>query len=272
MYPCCTFRVRRNDRIKEHRIWAARIAVAVAVTLAVFRVGHGDDDTGPYVARFSKRTHIEIQESTRLLDLNDDFTIEVWVKWIYPGRFECIAGDEAWPEMSPRIKVDSPCGWILRKRLKDKQEVLEFNVGAEGKNWLNVGGLLPKSAIPGIWQHVAVCRRGTIITLYLNGRRLAAKSVRNLTLLTSPTPIFLGVREDAHPDRQFEGFVRQFHIANHARYLQSFKPDSEFKADGDHSLVLFTFDSPEDNLITDSSGKGHHGYAWGIDIIPLVGR
>src|SRR4051812_32468321 len=64
---------------------------------------------------FIGRNSVELQETQGMIDLNAEFTVETWVRWdpeAAPGQY--IIGDEAWPGMSPKLKVDQTGGWVLR--------------------------------------------------------------------------------------------------------------------------------------------------------------
>ena len=61
-------------------------------------------------AQFAGRSYIEIQKSAGALDLDHDFTIEMWAKWQRPDAWDVFAGDEAWPSMSSEVPVVGGAG------------------------------------------------------------------------------------------------------------------------------------------------------------------
>ena len=219
-----------------------------------------------YAARFTGRSSVEVQDSAGVLDLNSDFTIEICAKWRISELLECIAGDEAWPEMSNEVKVAENCGWTLRKYRVKHRDMLEFTVGTEG-GWLNLQWPLPK--LQDKWMHIAVCRHDNLLTLLVDGKRQASANLKGKRLIKSPTSLYLGVRPHAHHNRKFDGFVRAFRISNTARYSASYTPSESFVSD-DATLVLFNFSEDSDKSIPDQSGHNRNGVLDKVELVPLT--
>jgi hypothetical protein len=219
-----------------------------------------------YAAHFTGKSCIEIRDSAGMLDLNSDFTIEVCAKWRASELLECIAGDEAWTEMSPEVKVAEECGWTLRKVRSKGRDVLEFNVGTD-HGWLGLQSRVPKQQET--WTHIAICRRENMLVLYVDGKRQTSAYVKGKRLIKSPTSLFLGVRHHAHADRKFDGFVRNLRVSSVARYTTSYTPSESFTSDDD-TLVLYDFAEDSKDSIQDQSSHNRNGVLNQVELVPLT--
>jgi len=223
-----------------------------------------------HAAKFTKRSFIEIENSASALNLNHDFTIEVWTKWSDSDRVEVIAGDEVWPGMAPDISVAENRGWTLRKWRVEDQDVIDFTVGIDQgtAGWFTLKEALAKKSAN--WVHIAVCRRNDSLMLFANGKRLATAGIKGRTLFKSPTPMYLGVRKNAHENRNFYGYIRGFRVSSKARYSSSFSVAKSFDlSTDDDTLVLFNFDRVGDNKVFDDSGHDRHGAFEGVELLTL---
>lgn len=236
----------------------------VAVTAALFVQVEKTPSFG--FARFSGLARIEIAKSKNMLDLRKDFTIEIWVRFQKTIKDQYFAGNYASPGMSPKVKVAYNCGWVLRKRRernfrgrpsKTGKDRLEFAFGTLQNGWSK---LEYKYKPSGAAVHIAVCRRGDRLTMYVNGAAVARASVRGLTVVMSPTPIYVGPRPFMPSDRQFRGDVQAFRISSRSRYgAARFKPDINLKADKT-TLVLYDFSQQTDRTqAIDLSTNKRHG-------------
>src|SRR5262249_33647040 len=80
------------------------------------KVGYPVGAARPAV-RLTDKSTILLGAVGTLLDLNKDFTIEMWVRFPPQDKKTLyLAGDEAWPDMSPEVKVSCSCGWVLRTK------------------------------------------------------------------------------------------------------------------------------------------------------------
>src|SRR5262249_12253975 len=147
------------------------------------------------VVRLEGRSYIELADTRGLLDLNKDFTIEMWLR--FPpaqGSSVNLAGDEAWHEMSPEIDVPHACGWGLRTQpVPAKGMPLDFTVGAESNNdpkleWFSIHGE-PANVSVG-FHHLAVCRSGDRLLLFWGGRLHASGSCAGVRFLPAPTNLY----------------------------------------------------------------------------------
>jgi len=220
--------------------------------------------TDGIAAQFTGRSYIEIEKSVGALDLDHDFTIEMWAKWQRPDAWDVFAGDEAWPSMSSEVPVVGERGWTLRKQRVDNARIVDFTVGSDS-SWLGMTAPLPANSYA--WFHIAVCRNANDVMMFLNGRRVANLSVAGKKLLNSPSPMYLGVRKYAHVDRFFEGQIRGFHASTAAKYTANFNPPVKLTKD-DKTLVLFNFAGASGRTVVDESGNHRNGVLEGAKLVP----
>lgn len=205
-----------------------------------------------YAARFTDQAHVEIQNSEGLLNLNRDFTIEVWARWPADSQSEYLAGDEAWPQYPKDISVTRTRGWVLRYRVFEGKPVLDFTVAIDdSREWLST---MAPVQVDQQWHHVAACRTKDTIVLYLDGEPIAQSKV-DAALVSSPTPVYLGCRKQCFADRRFTGDIGRFRISNSARYSEPFMPQGNWTSD-ERTLIHFDFRSPaKGRTIRDTSGN-----------------
>lgn len=240
------------------------MSLSLAAAVAGLLVAPNDSTTG--FARFAGNSRIEIAKSAKMLDLRKDFTIEIWTRFQKSIQDQYFAGNEAWPRMSPRVKVAYNCGWVLRKRRqrdfrgrpsKRGADRLEFTFGTLQGGWTTLSYKFKPS---GAALHLAVCRKGDWLTMSANGQPVARKNLRGVSVVMSPTPIYLGGRRYAPADRKFRGDIQAFRISDKSRYGTSrFKPPISLKADK-HCLVLYDFRQQSDKTkAVDLSEHKRHG-------------
>lgn len=192
-----------------------------------------------------------------MLDLSKDFTIEMWVRWQSSNRPEYFAGDEAWPKMSPEVDTIYKSGWVLRKIPgRRNSDMLNFTFGTIEGGWVDLSYRFVRS---GGSVHLAVCRRDDKISLYANGKRLVSKSIEGMTLVASPTGIFLGGTKFGSEKRRLMGDIAVFRISDEARYRITYKPKLHLDND-EHTLVLYDFlKQTATGKAEDLSGHSRHG-------------
>lgn len=234
--------------------------IMLGLFLVVFSLGpnsdlFGEEEKTQYLGQFLGDSYIEIEGSQGLLDLNRDFTIEMWVGWQPTGRNEYFAGDEAWPGMSDQIKVQGNCGWVLRKLAREKYEVLDFTFGCKEKGWVNVKGQYQKTTEA---VHLVVSRYRDVVALIANGQIVAQQNVRGLTILPAPTPIYLGPRKHGHR-RTLNGTIGFFRMANVAHYRKvPFRPKLIEEPDK-NDLVFYSFREIDDGKLIDRTAESRDG-------------
>lgn len=213
------------------------------------------DEAVQSVGKFAGDSYVEIEQSQQLLDLNRDFTIEMWVSWQPSGRKEYFAGDEAWPSMSSQIQVEHECGWVLRKLARKDYEVLDFTFGCKESRWVSVKGEFQKTTEA---VHLVVSRYRDVISVIANGQVVAQKDVKGLTILPAPTPIYVGPRKHGH-QRTFQGTIGFFRLAN-AAYSRAvpFEPQL-IEGPAENDLVFYDFRKIEDGKLIDLATVSRNG-------------
>ena len=246
------------------RIAGAYLAAALCTVAAP---GHAVCQSGSTKAlAFEKRDYVEI-EGTKNFNLSAAFTVEMWVTWsIREHDRQYLFGDEAWPGMSEKIPVKQESGCALRTTpLSRRLRAVELVLGSTN-GWLVVTG----KEVPelGGWHHIAVSKSPQMLRLFRDGKLDAEKTCTGVTFNSSPTNLFLGVRQYGWKDRSFQGGIRMFRISSSARYEKSFKPQRTFAQDAD-TVVLFDFSDVKGDRIPDVSGNNHEGLIVGARWLDL---
>src|SRR5437588_7599887 len=202
-------------------------AFLAAALCTVAAPGHAVCQSGSTKAlAFEKRDYVEI-EGTKNFNLSAAFTVEMWVTWSIRERDrQYLFGDEAWPGMSEKIPVKQESGCALRTTpLSHRLRAVELVLGSTN-GWLVVTG----KEVPelGGWHHIAVSKSPQMLRLFRDGKLDAEKTCTGVTFNSSPTNLFLGVRQYGWKDRSFQGGIRMFRISSSARYETSFKPQRTF--------------------------------------------
>jgi Tol biopolymer transport system component len=108
--------------------------------------------------------------------------------------------------------------------------------------------------------HVAAQIDGQELRLYLDGK---LQQRRELTKAYKPGRNFMriGVLPPISAEqirRPFPGVTDEVRISKVARYKSDFTPPTRFETDKD-TLAIYHFDEGQGEVLTDSSGNGHHG-------------
>jgi hypothetical protein len=243
-------------------------AVATIVLLAIVPAALSAADDRPKVAVFTHRYHVEVKESAGAFDLNSDFTIELWAAWENLPRDEYFAGNWLWESRDGQPVPGSETGWVIRKTIREGAALLEFAMAIDGGGWLIAAGECP--AVRGT-QHIAACRAGNTLLLWLNGRKIGGTLIRGARAKNSPHPFYLGPRNNGDPRECFDGEIFGFHVAIGPLYRKPFKP-ARAPRKIDSSIVLFDLRGSPDDRLEDSSGNGHDGILAGVKIIALETR
>lgn len=214
--------------------------------------------------KFTKRAGVEITKTERLLNLDKDFTIEILAKW-QPSTIY-LATDEVWPTMSDQLKVTETAGWALRTKFEGEKETLNFTVATQEKQWISLSAAIPLKRPE--WNHIAVCRKKDTLILYFNGVSIGQSQLGDLTLVKSPTPLYLGVRAHAMENRLMNGYIAKFAVAQTFRFPQGPKSALLFKNDK-KTLLLLTPDEQETGIVNDATGNGHLGVLRDAEIVSI---
>lgn len=205
-------------------------------------------------AKFVEQDGVELAKTEKMLSLQKDFTIEILAKW-QPSTVY-LAGDEVWPGMSDHIKASESSGWVLRTKMTGKKETLDFTMATKEKDWISLKGEIPLTRPE--WNYIAVGRKKDTIVLFFNGVTIAQSELGGFTLVESPTPMYLGVRDHAFRDRRMNGYIAKFGVSQYFRFPQGFKPGQIFKNDN-QTLLLLSLDELHGGVVNDLTGNGHLG-------------
>ncbi len=122
--------------------------------------------------------------------------------------------------------------------------------------------------------HIAIAFNGSTAEIFLGGTSQSVsltqwdgerQSRSPVDLLVYPIEYRLnngmsviGASYTSSPAKQFVGMIDEVRISTSARYTEDFTPQDRFEADDD-TLALYHFDEGSGDVLTDSSGNGHHG-------------
>jgi PKD repeat protein len=174
-----------------------------------------------------------------------DFTIATWVNW---------NGGQTWSRVFD-FGTGTGVNMFLTPNAGGAPGV-RFAIttsGAGGEQQVSAAQELPTG-----WQHVAVTRQGTTVTIWLNGEPLASES--DVTL----SPADLGVTDQnwigrsQYADPLFNGFIDDFQI--HDRALSQAEIESLMVSPGGTTgggnVAWYQFDEEDGLTALDSSGNG----------------
>jgi hypothetical protein len=213
----------------------------------------------PKYLRFRNKAYVELADSDGLLDLNGNFTIEMWVRWHEGVQY--LVGDQAWRGVA--APVERASGWILRvKPGPDRRGALELELAATNVEWLFLSGQPVLG--PERWHHLAVSKTPDAARLFSNGKLYAAKPCKAEKFVPCPSPLYLGVRKDSPPDRSINAEVRAFRVSGKALYIKDFSPAQTLDKTAS-TLVLLDFSLGQGKTIPDLSGHNHSGTLVGAE-------
>lgn len=208
--------------------------------------------------RFKDRSQVELADTSGLVDLFNDFTIEMWLRMpALPekGASQRICGDT-------RQNVFG--GWCLQAfsspaRGQNWQISFMVSTGAGGTSGLSSGQLQPLQ-----WHHVALSRAKDrrLIDFYVDGKE-AVRGMMLPNIKNSTSNIVLGIPKEQMYS-SFTGEMRGFRVSSKARYPQPFEPAPTLTRDAD-TLVLLDFSKGQGDELADLSGNKHHGKITGAD-------
>ena len=172
--------------------------------------------------------------------------------------------------MSEKIPVLDASGWVIRTSnvIDSDKQFVEFVVAAtanQKRDWLLVKTAYQRVP-PDEWQHIAVCRSTSEVRLYWNGKLSARQTLAGIELHSSPTNMFLGVRRDAYPGREFIGDIRAFRMISAVHYDDTFTPAMAF-GKHDRTIVALDFLNASEKQVPDSSGNQRRGIVVGAKLI-----
>ncbi len=116
------------------------------------------------------------------------------------------------------------------------------------------------------WQHIAGVWADEELRLFVNGKRVAT-APRNSNALAF-NQFLIGAASVPQLSDHFRGNIDEIRISSVARYSSDFTPQPRFEADP-QTLALYHCDDGSGNVLTDSSGKSHHGQIFAAEWSPV---
>lgn len=157
-------------------------------------------------------------------------------------------------------------GWSFECGTNDAPGAIRFR-GNFGTNWSDFWVLASNVVTAGVKQHVAVCRHGDTLLMFVGGILVASSTVSG-GVLNSFSPFRIGNASDTG-ENYFNGRIGEVRITKGvARYVSNFVPPTEPFLDGPvqqsyldayfaaSGTPVFAFEF--DNNLSDSSGNGYN--------------
>jgi serine/threonine protein kinase len=166
----------------------------------------------------------------------------------------------------------APCtleAWVWPEEYQDTgtQAVIGSDIPTKYGISLGVTGVVPfVEIVPGLlkgtqavplkrWSHLAGVFGEAETRLYLQGKLVASGTA---TKAEGGTRFVVGNIGLDNPIDYFKGKVRAVRISRGERYGQGFTPDERLTPD-DTTVLLYSAESVEGDVVKDRSGHGHHG-------------
>jgi hypothetical protein len=143
-----------------------------------------------------------------------DFTIESWIRTSDTSS--------AYPSFVGRWQGTGEANWDFRHRSVDIGNVVVFVYSVDGTNPVIVQTNV--SVTDGEWHHVAACRSGSSLRLFVDGVLSATHSIGNSVISNnSNVPLYVGY--DPFGSSYFNGYIDSLRITKgQARYTAAFTP------------------------------------------------
>ena len=116
--------------------------------------------------------------------------------------------------------------------------------------WAAPGYIVKTPVVAGRRVHLAGVFTRDSLQLFVDGKKVDEKKFPKITVPKSNATLDIGQR--------YFGTLEQIRISKGARYDKDFTPARLFEKDAD-TLALYYFDEGTGDVLTDSSGNGHHG-------------
>lgn len=215
---------------------------------------------GDQVLVFEGENRVKIARSEGCLDLNQDFTVEAWLRLDPFERDEYILGNEMWGDSPGNER-----GWIIRRRMDGNNPLIEFNFATAETHWTAVAAPFNQTDKP---FHVAVCRKGKSLSLWIGGKLAGKLDVSKLTPINSNDCIYLGSSPQTPLFRYLNAEIFGLRISTVSRYSKCFTPKLPDGSDGETVVFYDLTKTPIDRLI-DLSANHRDGMLEGAKILDL---
>jgi hypothetical protein len=176
---------------------------------------------------------LSIASATALqLETLSSYTIEFWMYVMNGANRQQIIGNR--PSSANQ-------GWFV-----------SVGVTANKISFSHTGGTGATSTgtiVSSAWNHVAICRNGTSMTIFINGVLDSTTTISNGT--TSTSPILIGMSGESGTPRPYYGYLSNIRISNTAIYTSNFTP-SRYSLPVTSQTVLLTCNN---NSLADSSSN-----------------
>lgn len=176
-----------------------------------------------------------------------DYTAECWVYYntIPP------AGSSYSKILDNRKATFGLYGWSVYTNGSD------YSVTYRGSgSTTNASIIAASSASTSTWYHLALVKKDTTLTLYLDGTELGNTSIANTTYEVSDEQLWIGC---GHNVADFvDGYIDEVRISNTARYTEDFPvPTVAFENDDNTLLLVHANGTSGANDFFDDNGRGN---------------
>ena len=203
---------------------------------------------GAFVVELGQSGVIEVPSARGLLDLNREFTLELWVRKPYP---ECHLRLGNW---RPREVENATAlsGWEVQAAREGGNRLFrwEYPLGVGYTGRISSG----PAGISTDWQHLALCNQPGRRQIYLDGKPLMADETAQAQEVrdhwtASPRSLFVSTFGEGVQ-------IRALRLSQGRRYAQEFPPPVEFARDSSTVVLLDFSQCSSSSMIADLCGQG----------------
>jgi hypothetical protein len=168
-------------------------------------------------------TYVDEPQELKNFDFGySDFTIEAFV------RLDIIPTSDTWP-----VNFQSTM-MVFTKGSPSSADGYGFLIG-QTQLMFEVADTVIINGTHGMvidtWYHIAVCRNGASVKLFVDGNEIASQVVSPINNLTGGTSVWIGT--ETNQGAYLRGYLDELRVSNVARYTGSFSaPTQQFSADG----------------------------------------
>jgi hypothetical protein len=199
-------------------------------------------------------SYVEIPNSDSFTNLSE-LTVEFWINQHSPicGNEDIVGFGDHWEGAVWYLDIDNGSQW------GGNRFIFGFSESDGVGDWIGA----PDALSPNVWHHVAGCYDGSIISIFVDGQRVASHATLNYVIAhTSSRPLFINHHTWQYggmSSQRLEGAVDEVRISNVSRYDADFEVQNEKFLPDEHTIALYHFDECSGGIVQDASGNGHNG-------------
>lgn len=196
-----------------------------AVSVPAVQITSDQSKFGGTSAIFNGSNYLQIVDVNEIANFDlgtSDFTIEAFV------RLNVMPSSDSWPAGYANTMM------LFTKGSTSAADGYGFVIGQtqlifEVADTVIINGTHGMSI--NTWYHIAVCRNGTSVKLFVDGSEIASQTVSPISNLIGGASVWIGT--ETNQGAYFNGYLDELRVSNVARYTSSFSvPTQQFSPDG----------------------------------------